>query len=99
VENRRRASRERDAEELQFTLCQGARRSPPENLGQRGPRALEKVSEQSRRFVLINYIRFIVIDILRHVIKIILFYYNVYENDFIVINRYFKCFHCTCTDF
>jgi len=72
VENRRRTSRERDAEELQFTLCQGARRSPAENLGQRGPRALEKVSEQSCRFILINYIRFIVIDILRHVIKIIL---------------------------
>lgn len=52
VENRRWTSRERDAEELQLTLRQGARRSLAKNLGQRGPRTLEEVSKLSRRFIL-----------------------------------------------
>lgn len=56
MENCRRASRERDAEEFQLTLRQGACRSPAENLGQGGPRTLEEVSERSSLYSIINYI-------------------------------------------
>lgn len=58
MEDRRRASRERDPEELQLTLRQGARRSSAENLGQGGPHAPEKVS--ARLFIPINYVRCII---------------------------------------